>query len=162
MMCFEVLVAGLPSAVLSLQPNNERVQGKFFAYVLCHALPASITMVLAVIAVYLASLLQFNGVFTQEYTALAVLAVTFTGTVMLSFLCRPFNALRLGTFLGSVCLCAAVFLFPVTAGMVVSGWPDVQFSVTEIILLLCVLLCTYPVYALLLKLFQKIERALNR
>lgn len=161
LLCFELLVAGIPSIIFSQQPNDRRLTGKFFPYVLCHSLPAAITMILSVMSVYIASIVQF-GELTAEYNALAILAVTFTGVVNLYFLAKPLNLLRGLTFAGSLVLCAFVFCLPLTANIVVSGWSDLQFSFTGVLFLVCVVETCVPVALWLEKLFGVIERTLEK
>lgn len=152
LLCFELLVAGIPSIILSQQPNGGRVEGKYFSYVLFHALPAAITMAAAVMTVYIASLLQF-GEFTPTYQALSVLALTFSGLVMLYRLCQPFNILRAVTFASSAAICALIFAVPVLGNIIVSGWSGIHFSLAEVLLLLCILEAAFAVSKWLLGAF---------
>lgn len=161
MLAFEFFVAGFPSFFLTLQPNDQRLKGKFFTYVLCHALPAAITLVLGVLSVYLYSVLKF-GTFTKEYTAIACLVMTFAGVVMLSHLCRPFNKLRAATLLGSAVLCVCSFAVPLFAGIIFTGWSQIAFTPRSVTLLLVILYLSYPVSRLLLFFFRKIQKALER
>ncbi len=161
LLLFELMVAGIPSVILSLQPNTERIQGKYFTYVLCHAIPAAVTMVLCVVAVHIASVLQFRA-FTPEYEALSVMALTFSGVVMLYRQCQPFNPLRAVTFSVSAIVCVAVFCIPFTARIIYSDWLSIDFSLTGILLLICVAETAFPVSRWLQKLFALIEKALDK
>lgn len=152
LLCFELLVAGIPSIVLSQQPNGGRVEGKYFSYVLFHALPAAITMALSVMTVYAVSVLRFEE-FTPEYQALAVMALTFSGVIMLYRLCQPFNLLRAITFTASAGICALIFTVPALAGIIVSGWSSLTFTLTETLLLLCILEAAFAVSKWLLTAF---------
>ncbi len=53
MLLFEMLVAALPSFVISLQPNTNRVKGKFLLYVLSRSIPSAVTLLFCVMTVYL-------------------------------------------------------------------------------------------------------------
>ncbi|MDE6411500.1 MAG: HAD-IC family P-type ATPase [Clostridia bacterium] len=53
MLLFEMLVAALPSFVISLQPNKNRVKGKFLLYILSRSIPSALTLLFCVIAVFL-------------------------------------------------------------------------------------------------------------
>ena len=44
MMLYEMFVSAVPSLALSLQPNTERVKGKFIPFVISRALPGALTM----------------------------------------------------------------------------------------------------------------------
>ncbi len=161
MLFFEFMVAGVPSIALSLQPNKERVQGKYFSYVLCHAIPAAIIMVLGVVTAYVFSVVQF-GEFTQEYLAVAVLAVTFTGVLILFRLCQPFNGLRVATFLFSAIGTALLFVIPFTSNIVFTGFANVEFSLTALLLLVCILLAVLPLSKVLFKVFERVEKAIDK
>ena len=161
LLLFELMVAGVPSVILALQPNIERIRGKYFTYVLCHSIPAAVTLVLAVVAVYITSVVQF-GAFTPEYEALAVMALTFTGVVMLYRQCQPFTPLRTFTVLLSAAVCIAVFAVPFTASIIYSDWRSIDFSLTAILLLICIVESAFPVSAGLREIFGSIERALEK
>ncbi len=161
MLLFESMVAGLPSVILALQPNTERVKGRYFTYVLCHAIPAAMTMIFSVMAIYAGSMLQFNA-FTFEYQALAVVAVTLTGMVMLFHQCRPFNLLRIITYAVSVVVCALFLAIPFLTEIIFTGWSTVQFSLTGVLLLICVIQFALPLSTILLKFFGWLEKKFDR
>ena len=103
MLMFEFFVSALPSTVLSLQPNTNRVKGKFIPYVLSRAIPGALTMAIGILTLYIFhtsslsttfGLLDAAGTETHEYQALLIIALTFTGLVMLYRICQPFNIVR--------------------------------------------------------------------
>ena len=49
----EIFVIGLPSFFLALQPNINRIKGKFMSNLLKNALPAGICMFAVTIAMYI-------------------------------------------------------------------------------------------------------------
>ena len=53
MLIFEMLVAALPSFVISLQPNTNRVKGKFLLYILSRSIPSALTLIFCVMAMFL-------------------------------------------------------------------------------------------------------------
>ena len=61
MLLFETLVAALPSFVISLQPNTNRVKGKFLLYVLSRSIPSAVTLLFCVLTVYLGIRFAPNG-----------------------------------------------------------------------------------------------------
>lgn len=161
LLLFELVVAGIPSVVLSMQPNTERVQGKYFSYVLCHAIPAALTMVICVMALYTASMFLNDKTFTPEYQALAVMALTFSGAVMLYRMCQPFNVLRAVTFTASAAICVAVFCIPATANIIFTNWESITFPLEGILLLVCVVQAAFPISKWFLQLFSGIEHVLD-
>ena len=52
MMMFEMLISAIPSFVLSLQPNTDRVKGKFIPYVLSRAIPGGLTLAIGILSLY--------------------------------------------------------------------------------------------------------------
>ena len=88
-----VVTIGIPSFVLALEPNNERVTGKFFSKVISRSLPAAFTIVLNIIIVLLTkSLFKFS---TMETSTVCVLLTGMTGFILLYRLCKPFNVIRI-------------------------------------------------------------------
>ena len=90
---FNVLLIGIPSFVLALEPNRSLVRGKFLINVITSAIPAAFTNVLAVLAVVLLS--NSLGIPTNEMSTMATVVISFVGFMMLFKLCTPFNSLRI-------------------------------------------------------------------
>lgn len=87
-----VLTIGVPSVILALEPNNNRITGNFLENVLTRAFPPAIIVVLNVLIVTLAgSLFKFSRL---EISTLTVLVTTFTLFVLLYKTCKPFNLLH--------------------------------------------------------------------
>lgn len=107
----EMIIIGLASLSLSMQPNDSRVTGKFIANVIGKSLPAAIVMVLSVGAVGLISL--FDTTTDHEvFCTMAILALTFAGLVNLFNICRPFNRFR--TILFSIISALLLILLCIT------------------------------------------------
>lgn len=93
MLLLEVFVIGIPSFFLSLQPNTDRVKGKFLSFVIGRSVPGALVLVSSVLSVNLMRFLQ-PEYFTDCYQEIAVLMITFSGLVMLYRLCQPVNFSR--------------------------------------------------------------------
>ena len=105
-----MVTIGIPSFVLALQPNKERVKGKFLKNVLSRAFPTSLTVVCNILLVMLFSrIFKFN---TSAYTTMCVILTAITGFTLLIKLCRPFNSLRIALwiFVVSLFLMQIIFL----------------------------------------------------
>lgn len=105
-----VTVIGIPSFVISLQPNLDIVKGKFLPNVLKTAFPGA----LAIVAQISLILLVFNpqmGLTTIEQSTLIVVTSTFTSTVILYRLLRPFNLLRGVVYILTMVFATAALLF---------------------------------------------------
>lgn len=87
-----VLTVGIPSVILALEPNHNRVKGKFLPNVLRKAIPPAVVIIINVLVVTLAGNV-FNFSRTQIST-LTVLVTTFTCFVLLFKTCMPFNLLH--------------------------------------------------------------------
>ena len=86
------LTIGIPSFVLALERNEERVRGRFLLNVIYAALPAALTDLIVVIGVIL-----FSKAFGMD-PAISSSIITFlmglVGFTMIFRLCRPFNRVR--------------------------------------------------------------------
>ena len=89
----------IPSFVLALEPNKNRVKGKFMLKVVGKSLPAALTVVFNVVMIVL-----FRQQFLLDHDLTSTLIVIMTGTtgfIYLFRLCRPFNLFR-GILFGSL------------------------------------------------------------
>ena len=90
------LTVGLPSFFLALEPNAERIRGKFLLTVFSRALPGALAVTLCATV---ASLLE--GVWTaEECSTLATLATGAIGLLMLLTVSLPFSRIRAAVFFG--------------------------------------------------------------
>ena len=89
----------IPSFILALEPNEDRVKGNFILNVIGKSLPAALTVVFNVVMIVL---YKQNFAITNNITqTLIVMMTATTGFIFLTRLCRPFNWLR-GTLLISL------------------------------------------------------------
>ncbi|MDE5896247.1 MAG: HAD-IC family P-type ATPase [Clostridia bacterium] len=160
MLLFETLVAAVPSCVIALQPNADRVKGKFIPYVLSRSIPGAITLILCVLAVYggVYFLPKELGVLSVELgdtlsiNPLMMLAVTFGGLVMLYRVLQPFNLLRALVYIFSVGVSIVVLAFPILGNLVYDNWDLVEFSFTQVLYVVCIVLAAFPLSNALMKL----------
>lgn len=88
--CFTI---GIPSFILALEPNKDRIKGNFLINVLSNALPTALTIVLNIIILTI-----LGYVFKMEdnqISTLCVIMTGFTGFLLLFRICMPLNRLRL-------------------------------------------------------------------
>ncbi len=81
---------GIPSFVLALEPNRERVRGKFIVNVIKKAIPGALTMVFNVLVLVAVS--EFLRFTPEQISTLAVIITGYTGLLTLFRICMPFNA----------------------------------------------------------------------
>lgn len=157
----EILVIGIPSFFLSLQPNKARVKGRFLNYIIRKSLPCALLMVISVAIV---ELFKFTlGRFDDSlYQTLSVYALTFSGLINLIFICYPFNKFRVALF--SLCAVVLVTIFAVTVfyGLPMLGFvkisPIPEYYV-PLLILSGIVIVNIPLAYLLQKLFNKIFSA---
>lgn len=88
-----LVTIGIPSFILALEPNHAPVTGKFLRNVLYRAFPAGLGDIFMLIGVTL-----FKMAFDipdKETSTVCIVLIGFIGLIMLYFVCRPFNALRI-------------------------------------------------------------------
>ena len=117
------ITIGIPSIILALEPNNERISGSFLANVLKKSFPSALTMILGVLFLTL-----FKGplnLTNPQVSTLSVIVAFAVGFMLMFKLCLPFNALRgalFGTmvaafFVGYIGCMDLVSMVPLTAPM---------------------------------------------
>ena len=129
---FNMMIIGVPSFVLALEPNKKLVKGKFMMNVLKNALPAGLTHFLALVV--LVQLSTSIGIPAAEMSTMACITITFIGLMMLYKLGQPLNRLRLalivcmiiGFILGATLLNGIFLLSPISPKNI---WITVAFCV---------------------------------
>ena len=158
MLLLEVCVIGAPSFMLSLQPNKERVQGKFITHVMSRSIPGAILMICCVMAIHIVSI--FSGAeFEQYYTPMCMMAMTFAGLVMLYRVCQPFNGYRLVLFAVMVALTAIALSVPVLGDMLykvddATKWSTIEWTTTQFLILAVIIEAAFPLSNALIKIMQ--------
>ena len=142
---FEFFVAAIPSFIISLQPNNNRVKGKFILYVLSRSIPGAITLILCVLAVYFGRQFIPGYGFGTNFQPMLVVAVTFGGIVMLYRILKPLNLLRSILYGGCLAVCIIALAVPTLGNFVYPGWEEVEFNLSQILYLLVVILAAFPI-----------------
>ena len=145
----EFFVIGIPSFVLALQPNNERIKGKFLPTLLSKALPGALLLFLNVIACFF-----FDRVIGTDgqYTTMASLALTFVGLVVLFRLCKPFDVFRGIMFAAMITLCTLVLSLTNWGGF----FEYVALNTQNVLFIICLVLASYPVYDWIVKGLDKL------
>ena len=103
---WETVALGLPAFFIALEPNSERIKGKFLRNIYLKSLPAAFVMILGVniiLGFYLVA--RIGGVYTPISTlpAAVSLATIFMSTFCLAVLykvCEPFSKYRVFVFVG--------------------------------------------------------------
>ena len=87
-----VVTIGIPSFILALEPNKEKVKGHFFPNVISKSLPAALTIVANIIITVIArDIFKFSD---TETSTICVLLTGLTGFILLYRICKPLNWIR--------------------------------------------------------------------
>ncbi len=136
------LTIGVPSFILALEPNRDRLRGKFIFNVLKMCIPAALTMTANI--VLLCALSGPLGLAPQEMSTLAVILTSLTGFIMLFKVCTPFNSLRGFLFGGLLTVFVVALLFlgqffslvSLTLPMLIALLPMLLFAIVLMLALL--------------------------
>ncbi|MBQ7369835.1 MAG: HAD-IC family P-type ATPase [Clostridia bacterium] len=163
MMMYEIFISAIPSFVLSLQPNTKRVKGKFIPFVLSRALPGALTLAMGILSVYVISTTSLASAFgfidaeghtTEIYNAMLILSLTLTGLVMLLRICQPMNGIKFALFIAMCFVCAIIISVPALGNIIMEGWGNLQFNLSQVLLIIIIVQAAIPVSELLLRFFD--------
>ena len=109
----ELLIIGLASIALALEPNEKRIEGSFIERVLTKSVPAALAMFVPTLAILLFS--RFGAVDSDTCDSVAMCTVILVGYINLVYVCRPFTKWRafvagLVAFLLAVMIPAGILL----------------------------------------------------
>lgn len=141
----EMLVIGLPSFFLALQPNINPIKGKFLANVARNTLPSGITLVIATIAMYVYQM--FTGIDTAVLVTLSSLAILVVGFLSLYRMCKPFNFFKAVMYV--ICVVACIML----VWLFYDVFKYVHISYQDLLFLIIVCQASYPLSIGLHRLF---------
>lgn len=101
-----MVAIGIPSFILALEPNHDRIRGVFIINVIRKSIPAALTIMVNIISsMIFASMFNIND---DYISTMCIILVAFTGFLLLFKTCYPFNYIRgimygslIGIFIGS-------------------------------------------------------------
>ena len=123
---------GIPSFFLALEPNRERIRGKFSHNVMRNSLPGALTLTINIVALSLVS--TFLSFSDPEISTLAVLLTGYTELLVLFKVCFPFTKAHT-VLLVSMCtvFTLALLLFPRTFEMTAVTLPMMLVLVSAVL-----------------------------
>lgn len=150
----EICVIGIPSFFLALQPNKDRISGKFLPNLLGRSLPGAMVLVLNVVACFVLVKLGIisNSAVVNEFSTMSSLAVTFTGITILYRLCSPLNVYR-GALLTTMLILIATILTVIPF----NTFDYYHLSTQNVLFIIVLVQASYPIYATIVKWFTKIQ-----
>ncbi len=159
MSLFGAFAIGIPSFVLALEPNKERVTGNFLFNILSRAIPGAATIVLNIIFICVMS--GILHISQEQISTMATMITSFTGVMLIVRICIPFNPIR-----------SALVIFIVTGlvlGMSVFSelFNIVPFTFTTLILTVSMCAVSFIVFNVLYsfvgkKLDKRLEKKNNK
>ena len=130
------LCIGIPSFVLAMEPNEERVKGKFLKNVLGEALPGGLTDIVLVIGVIL-----FYKAFhltTPEMSTICAIMLGVVGLVVLHFTCTPYNKVR------KILMASMTVLFIICVTAFKGTFGLIPLKASSILILVVIACLAYP------------------
>lgn len=129
------LTIGIPSFFLAMEPNYERISGRFLPGVFRRALPGGITNICVVLSaqIFMSAFALPNDQISTVCTA----ALAMVGMLVLFQVCRPFDKFR--TVVWAMMATALVFCFTLLGGIF-----ELHFGSTATLLVLLALLVMTP------------------
>ena len=135
-----VVTIGIPSFVLALQPNHDRVKGDFLTSVLRRAFPPAITIVLNIVVVFTAS--NILGFSYAETSTLSVAVTGYTSFILLYKTCQPLNPLRTVLFITMFIAFVAGFSFR-------SLFSFAHFNIVMVLVIVICIIMSHQLYTLI-------------
>lgn len=101
---------GIPSFILALEPNKDRISGKFFINVITRSLPGAITIIINVILIAIAG--NIFALQASETSSLAVILTSFAGLMLIFKISYPFDLIRSALMVTmTVCITIGITVF---------------------------------------------------
>lgn len=116
---------GIPSFILALEPNKERIQGKFINNVISKSIPTALTTVCNVILVAIIS--WMFDIPVEIYSTMCVILTVITGFSLLVKISKPLNAFR------TILIVCMILLF-IVCFVVLKDWFSVVITDTYLVL----------------------------
>lgn len=143
MMLLEAFVIGIPSFLLTFEPNTKPIKGNFIPQVMKRSLPRALLMLINVLIVVALYYQTTQVLSTSEYTTLLILVMTYTGFINLCSLCFPATILKGFTaFISALCITVAIIalpkLFNITSGsftVLITFFAIILVSIIAIVLI---------------------------
>ena len=149
---------GIPSFILALEPNKERIKGHFFYNIMKNSIPAGLVTVIDIVLCIFA--MELFSLSYDEYSTLAVCLTAATALMILFKVSMPFNILRTALFVVMITgLTIGVLCFRDFMGVNFFNFAYMDkkmiiiFAVLVVISLIAFLLCTF----LVTKIFTNFE-----
>ena len=147
MTLISMFTIGIPSFVLALEPNHERIKGNFFINIISKSLPAAISVVLNIIII--AIITNLFHLSLGEFSTLSVILTGYTGILLLFKISVPFNTIRKGLLMFIIAGFSAGIIFGK------SLFSLAHLNIYSILILISLIAFSTFLFLLILKLSEK-------
>jgi len=164
MLIIETFVIGIPSVVLALEPNYQRINGKFISNIFKKALPGSILVFTELIIIKYASSI-FGITNTNDISNLSIFVASISFSFILLYISVPFTKFRLIVFILTELLvmsCPLISYFTITKfgveffhyGLGESGYIEMGSKAILVMILLVIISLLYFAVLSMLKVIK--------
>ena len=145
----EWCVIGFPSFCLALQPNTEKIKGRFLVNLIAKSLPGALIFVVNVVACYIFT--QITGC-ADQFATMGSLVLTFSGLLVLYNVCKPIDVFR-------GILVAAMIVMSVLMIILIPGsfFEYVELSLQNILFIIILIQLAASLYSSVVRLCNKIS-----
>ncbi|MCL2370833.1 MAG: HAD-IC family P-type ATPase, partial [Firmicutes bacterium] len=159
LLLLEMFIIGIPSFFLALQTNKNIITGRFIFNIIQKSIPSGLALIINIMAVYVFAENMFapgtpGSVGTPEFTTMIVMALTFTGMIMLVKLAEPLDMFR-GILVVACNLACFLILF--IAPWIVGATYINNLQAVMILFVISMVLASYFMVAVIIKLLSKIK-----
>ena len=155
----------MPSTILALQPNKEKIKGNFIANIFLNCVVQAFCLIITVVTVYLLAAKQVEGLDLSNYVevnSICVIAITYVGVIILFNLCRPFNILRAAVCGVSLFFITFALFTPEIANLLSVPFLLKDMNITNKLFTLLIIFSIIPIEAALLAAVKQIKTAKNK
>lgn len=131
----ELVVIGIPSFLLALQPNHNLVKGNFFSNVIAKCLPAAISLIISTLFCLLFCNLNIGTCRSTMIETVGGVSLSFVGLTILIFYCYPFNLYRTLVFSGMTVIGLLGIFIPPLIKFDFAGFKVYSLNIQEIMVI---------------------------
>ncbi|MCQ2409323.1 MAG: HAD-IC family P-type ATPase [Clostridia bacterium] len=150
---------GMPSIVLALEPNHDRVTGRFLPKVLKNCVPGSVTVLFAAIACIICNRFFLPDLTTGQSQTIFIILTTFCGFLLLFKVALPFNVVHGITYLAMIGIFIACYLVKLPGDLLVNFFgldTNLTWEMGKAILSMCaVVLPLYLMFVFIMYIINK-------
>ena len=147
------LTIGMPAFILALEPNTDRVNGKFLINVIKKSTPSGFTTIINIILLMLIS--SLINIPNSEISTIAVIITSYTAILLIYKISKPLNLLRKSLLFIIITLFVLAFILP--AGRILYSLKIL--GANSILILLFLIYISTKIFKLLDNLIDKIIKA---